>query len=115
MATLCPGETTYSAAYAAVPHLLAITTQQGASERAAAIHVATAVEIARHQPSAPVIPADLVLAYATAIESLPSLVALLASDPWDEPTAQVLASALLVGKRQPSLARAMLAIGEDRG
>jgi hypothetical protein len=51
--------------------------------------------------------------YAAAIESLPARVAELASTPWDASTAQAMAAALLAGKRQPALARAILAIGRD--
>jgi hypothetical protein len=113
-ATLCPGGRVYNAAYAAVPHLLSLTQEQGSAERGAAIHVAAEVETSRHTPGAPPIPDDLVLSYAMAIESLPAKVAELANVPWDTPTAQVMAAALLAGKRQPMLARAILALGEDR-
>jgi len=113
-ATLCPDGRVYTAAYAAVPHLLALTHEQGAAERGAALHIAAEVETSRHTPGAPPIPDDLVLSYATAIESLPAKVAELADVPWDAPTAQVMAAALLAGKRQPALARAILALGEGR-
>ena len=107
-ATLCPDGHLYAAAYAAVPHLLAITIGQGPAERVAAMHVAAEVEILRHEPGAPGIPSDLVPSYALAIESLPSRVAALASEPWDGATAQVMAAALLAGKHQPALARVIL-------
>ena len=113
-ATLCPNGRVYTAAYAAVPHLLVITREQGTGERSAAIHVAAEVETSRHTPGAPPIPDDLVLGYATAIESLPAVVAELAAVPWSASMAQVMAAALLAGKRQPALARAILAIGDDR-
>ena len=113
-ATLCPDGRVYTAAYAAVPHLLTLTHEQGVAERGAAIHVAAEVETLRHAPGAPPIPDDLVASYAAAIESLPMRVADLAGVPWDTPTAQVMAAALLAGKRQPVLARAILTIGEHR-
>ena len=112
-ATLCPDGRVYSAAFAAVPHLLAITHPRSLDERVAAMHVAAGVEIARHEPGAPAIPDDLVPSYATAIESLAMLVSQMALVPWDAVNAQILAAALLAGKRQPALARAMLAIGTD--
>ena len=107
-ATLCPDGHLYDAAYAAVPHLLAITNGQAPAERVAALHVAAEVETLRHEPGAPSIPGDLVPSYARAIESLPSLVAALAYEPWDSATAQVMAAAMLAGKRQPALARVIL-------
>ncbi len=110
-ATLCPDGHLYNAAYAAVPHLMAITNGLGPAERVAAVHVAAEVEILRHEPGAPDIPNDLVPSYALAIESLPSVVAALASEPWDSATAQVMAAAMLAGKHQPALARVILSHG----
>lgn len=110
-ATLCPDGRLYDAAYAAVPHLLALTRDLGAAERGAAMHVAAEVETLRHIAGAPSIPDDLVPSYAMAIESLPSIVAELAAVPWDSATAQIMAAALLAGKRQPTLARTILALG----
>ena len=112
-ATLCPDGRLYDAAYAAVPHLLAMTRDMDAAERGAAVHVAAEVETLRHMDNAPSIPDDLVPAYAMAVESLPSIVAELAGVPWDSATAQVMAAALLVGKRQPALALAILALGDE--
>jgi hypothetical protein len=66
------------------------------------------IELNRHVACAPGIPHDLVEGYAIAIESLPRRVAGLMDQPWDSATAQILSAALLVGKRQPGLARAML-------
>ena len=109
-ATLCPDGRVSEAAYAAVPHLLAITMARGGAERGAAVHVAAEVEIQRHSAGAPPIPDDLVPAYARAIESLPSVVAELATEPWDRARARVLAAALLAAKRHPALARALLAL-----
>ena len=110
-ATLCPDGRVYTAAYAAVPHLLALTQGQGIAERVAAMHVVAEVEVLRRAPDAPSIPDDLVASYATAIESLPARVAELAVVPWDAATGQVMAAALMAGKRQPVLARAILSLG----
>ena len=109
-ATLCPDGRLYDAAYAAVPHLLAMTRALDAAERGAAVHVAAEVEALRHVAGAPSIPDDLVPGYAEAIESLPSIVMELATEPWDAATAQIMAAALLAGKRQPTLARTILSI-----
>ncbi len=109
-ATLCPDGHVFSAAYAAVPHLLRITQPDALEERVAAMHIAVSVEIARQDPGAPPIPDDVVASYASAIESLPARVAELSVVAWDATSAQILAAALLVGTRQPALARAVLQI-----
>ena len=112
-ATLCPEGPAVSAAYAAVPHLLSIAEQRGAAEHVSSLHVAAMVEMNRHVAGAPGIPADVLESYALAIESLPRRVAALTNEPWNAAVAQVLAAAMLVGKRQPQLARAVLSLGED--
>ena len=112
-ATLCPDGRLYDAAYAAVPHVLAITHAMGSAERGAAMHLAAEVETLRHGGTAPPIPHDLVPAYAMAIESLPLLVAEMATVPWDAEMGQVMAAALLAGKRQPALARTILTLGTE--
>ncbi|MEP6621477.1 MAG: hypothetical protein ABJE47_19275 [bacterium] len=110
--TLCPDGRLYSAAYAAVPHLMAIGTTRGAQELVAALHVIAEIESLRHAGGAPGIPADLVPAYAATVESMPQIVAASVNVPWDAPTAQILCAALAVGKRQPALGRAILSLGE---
>jgi hypothetical protein len=105
-----PGEA-YTASYAAVPHLLAISRALGLRERAEALHLVTRIEMSRRGSASDAMPADLVEAYAAAVESLPSIVAALSAEPWPADTAQIVAAALLVGKRQPELARGMLELG----
>ncbi|MDQ2668520.1 MAG: hypothetical protein M3Z05_21375 [Gemmatimonadota bacterium] len=112
-ATLCPGNNVFSAAYAAVPHLLRVVEERDFAERVAALHLVTQVEVSRHVHGAPAIDDDLVLPYAAAIESLPRRVAELGDMTWDSQSAQVLAAALLAGKRQHALARLMLDHASD--
>lgn len=107
-ATLCPDDQVFSGAYAAAPHLLRITEDRDFAERVAAMHLVAQVEVCRHAPDAPGIDDDLVLAYAAAIESLPRRVAEVSGVTWDARSAQVLAAALLAGKRQHALARLLL-------
>lgn len=106
--TLCPGTSVFSAAYAAVPHLLRVVERRDFAERIAGLHLVTQIEVSRHAPGAPGIDEDLIVAYAAAIESLPRRVAELAATTWDSNWAQVLAAALLAGKRQHALARLLL-------
>jgi hypothetical protein len=110
-ATLCPGDQVYSAAYAAVPHVLRIAADRDFIERVSAIHLVTQAEVLRHGAGAPPIDDDLLRAYASAIESLPARVEELLGMTWDEPTARVLAAGLLAGKRQHALARELIQPG----
>ena len=112
-ATLCPGDRVFSASFAAVPHLLNIAESRDFAERVSALHLVTQIEISRHAPGAPPIDDDLVIAFASAIESLPRRVAELQAATWDPSSAQVLAAALLAGKRQHVLAHALLSHGSD--
>lgn len=98
----------FDAAYAAVPHLVAGSAPRPLGERIQAIHLALRVELARRGPTAPPMPADLVVAYGSTIESLPDAVHACRGEPWTAEVAQILAAALLVGKRQAGLADALL-------
>ncbi len=111
-ATLCPGGRVFTASYAAAPHLLRITADMALAERVVAVQLVSEIEVARHEAGAAAIPGDVLLAYARTIESLPAVVAELAVVSWDEGTAQVLSAALAVGKRQPVLARRIMALGD---
>ena len=104
-------EQAYDAAYAAVPHLLRLTAHAPLPERAQALHLAARTELARRLPASAAMPSDLVEPYAAAIEALPARVAASAGEPWTEETARICAAALLVGKRQPELARSLLDVG----
>jgi hypothetical protein len=114
-ATLCPDGPSVTAAYAAVPHLLSIAEARGAGEKVSSLHVAATVEMNRHLPGAPPIASDLLHSYALSIESLPRRVAELTTEPWDAAVAQILTAAMLAGKRQPQLARAVLTLGDNSG
>lgn len=105
---LCRPEESFSASYAAVPHVLAVSSSFAAPERAQAFHLAARIEISRRAPGSAPMPDDLVEAYAAALEGLPRQVADAAGEPWAEDVARICAAALLVGKRQPGLARALL-------
>jgi hypothetical protein len=109
--TLYRPRETYSASYAAVPHLLTISSAFGLQERAEAMHLVTRIEVARREPASAPMPGDLVAAYAAAMESLPDRVAAAADEAWPPEVAQIFAAALLVGKHQPELARGVLELG----
>ena len=105
-----PGEV-FTASYAAAPHLLAIGATLGVRERAQAAHLVTRIEASRRDAASAPVPNDLVEAYAGAVESLPELVAMATGEAWPADVAQVFAAAMLVGKRQPELARGVLELG----
>lgn len=105
-----PGEA-FTASYAAAPHLLAIGAAFAVRERAQAVHLLTRIEASRREPASELVPNDLLQAYATAVDSLPEVVASVAGEPWPADVAQIFAAAMLVGKRQPELARGVLELG----
>ena len=105
-----PGES-YTASYAAAPHLLAISGAFGVRERAEAAHLVTRIETSRRDPGSAPMPDDLVEAYSSAVESLPAFAAAAASEPWTPDLARIFAAAILVGKRHPELAREVLEPG----
>ena len=113
--TLAPEERAVTASYAAVPHVLVIGDARGAAELVTSLHITATIEMNRHRPDAPAIPPDLLESYADAIESLPRRVMSLVDQPWDAYPAQILSAVLLVGKRQPALARALFTLGGDSG
>lgn len=105
----------FSASYAAAPHLLEIGESRDVDELAQAMHLVASIEASRREPASEPMPPDLVADYGTAIERLPTLVAKAVDEPWTSELAQIFAGALLIGKRQPSLARAVLELGRERG
>ena len=109
--TLYRPDEVYTASYAAVPHLLAISGRFPLRERAHGVHLVTRIEVTRKEPGSAVMPDDLVADYATAVESLPDFVASGNGEAWPADLAQIFAAAMLVGKRQPDLARGLLELG----
>jgi hypothetical protein len=102
----------YSASYAAVPHLLAISGGFGLRERAQGVHLVTRIEVSRRDAASAAMPDDLVESYAAAVESLPAFVAASTGESWPADIAQIFSAAMLAGKRQPDLARGVLELGK---
>jgi hypothetical protein len=98
----------YSASYGAVPHLLEIGARGDMGELAASLHLVTLIETDRRSPSSASMPDDLLEDYASAIESIPALVASVIAEPWPDDVARIFAAALLAGKRHAALARTLL-------
>lgn len=112
-ATLCPDGNATPAGYAALPHLLRLARARSPHELVTAIHFAVTLELSRIEKRGAAVPPDLLPFYAAAIELLPALVAQLSGEPWDDATAQLMAAALLAGKRHGALARAVMELGSD--
>jgi hypothetical protein len=110
---LCRPDAVFTAAYAAAPHLLDTAAGFALEERVEAIHLVARIEVMRRTPGAPTIPADLLADYAEAVERLPALVAGAIGEPWTAETGQILAAALLIGKRQGELGAAVLELGKE--
>lgn len=109
--TLYRPDAVYTASYAAVPHVLTICARFSLRERANGVHLVTRIEVARRLPDSAAMPEDLVLDYAAAVDALPEYVAAGCGESWPADLAQIFAAALLVGKRQPELARGLLELG----
>lgn len=103
----------YSASYAAVPHLLDVGARGDVGELAAALHLVTLIETDRRSPSSAPMPDDLIEDYASAIERIPALVVTMIGDPWPDDVARILTAALLAGKRHAPLARVLLRDDHD--
>ena len=101
----------FSASYAAVPHLLEISGAFGLRERAQGVHLITRIEVTRRDPASAPMPDDLVADYASAVDCLPEFVAASTGESWPADVAQIFSAAMLVGKRQPDLARGVLELG----
>jgi hypothetical protein len=110
---LCRPDAVYTAAYAAAPYLIDIAADLQLLERVEAIHFVSRIELMRRTPGAPSVPGDLLADYAEAVEALPALVAGAIDEPWSSDVAQILAAALLIGKRQGALGRAILELDVD--
>lgn len=106
---LCRPDMVFTAAYAAVPHLVRIAAAAGITERAGAVHLVCRIEMRRRAEGSPAVPDDLLVGYAGAIERLPDIVAGSIEDPWDRSVAAIFAAALLIGKRCGPLAEPLLA------
>jgi hypothetical protein len=111
---LCQPDAVFTAAYAAVPHLLAIAEPYPLRERSEGIQLVCRIELLRRAPGAPPIPGDLIEAYAAAIERMPAIVAASVGEPWDADVAQILAAALLIGKRQGEVGAKVLGEQSER-
>jgi hypothetical protein len=109
---LCPGGEVQPAAYAAVPHLVSLASEQPAGVRAELLLLVARVEAGRHRPGAPAIPPDLEPAYRAALSRVPPLVTARVGA-LDASTAQLTAAILLITTGHPRLGMAVLELAEE--
>ena len=103
---------TYSASFAAVPHVVRALASAPASADSVYFHFPAWVEICRKKDNVE-IPEDLAPAYFEALAQLPALVAAAASRTWDEGFLRCALSAIAAAKNQPALAEAILELSPD--
>lgn len=96
--TLCREGRVYTAAYAAVPQLVAFAERRPIADRVQALHLVGGIEAGRHGGHAPPVPGDLAAAYHDAVARVPAIIARSVGEPWGADTTQVLAGVLAIAK-----------------
>ena len=105
---LCHQGDVYPASYAAVPEIVELMEATPTRAHWSALLLVVSIEIARSRERGPEITADHLVPYNAAFERIPSLVAAIAVQQWDERMARVAAAAIAVSKNQTDLAAAIL-------
>ena len=106
--SLCHQGDTYSAAYAAVPHIVSFAAKAPSRITFDFLLLPTSIEIARANERGPDIPPELEADYRSAIQSLPRIVADIDPSSMDETMALVSAAAIAVAAGKVVLAEAIL-------
>lgn len=110
---LCHQGDTYTASYAAVPHLVQIASQVTGPVNYGFFQLPAAIEIARRTGHGPDIPAALANAYRLSIERLMETVSLQRHHAWDQPMLLSAAAAQAVAKGHIDVAEALLNLDTD--
>jgi len=82
--SLCPNGVTYSASYAAVPHLVRIAKLPAFRFRSDPLVLIACIELARLEHRGPLIPEDLEVAYKAAVAEARELAEAAVSHAWDD-------------------------------
>lgn len=106
--TLCHQGDTYTAAYAAVPHILRLAEVHPERVTYDYLLLPTSIEIARLAERGPDIPEDLVDAYTAAIQSMPRIVGKFLPGTIDETMCLTCCAAIAVAAGKATLAEAIL-------
>jgi hypothetical protein len=111
--SLCHQGDAYDAAYAAVPHVVAIAASAPGPIDFSFFELPAAIEIARQNGRAPAIPAELQTAYLAALASLPDCIAAHRNDHWDEAMLLSVCAAQAVSKGHFRAAEAIMNLDGD--
>jgi hypothetical protein len=110
---LCHQGDVYEASYAAVPHLVRMSSSRSGPVDFGFFLLPAAIEVARRQRRGPAIPPALEAAYLKAISALPYSLGWRLDDDWDETFARSAFGALAVAKGHARLAEAVMELDED--
>ena len=105
---LCHQGDTYTAAYAAVPHILKLAEADPDRITYDYLLLPTSIEIARLEGRGPEIPAALKNGYEAAIQSMPRIVGRLSAQQMDETWCLTCGAAIAVAAGNPTLGEAIL-------
>jgi hypothetical protein len=105
---LCHQGDVYPASYAAVPHLVAMLESNPLKAHWSILLLIVSIEIARFQQRGPLLAGELSLPYKTALVRLPSAVAAMSGQQWDESFTRIAASAIAASRGQAALAEAIM-------
>ncbi|MDJ0711066.1 MAG: hypothetical protein QNJ14_11775 [Woeseiaceae bacterium] len=111
--SLCHQGDTYTAAYAAVPHIVALA--EAAPDRITYDYLLlpTSIEIARLTGRGPEVPAEMIEGYFTAIKNMAAVVGRLSADDMDEAMCLSCGAAVAIAAGKPVLAEAILELEGD--
>ena len=111
--SLCHQGDTYTAAYAAVPHIVALAEADPGRITYDYLLLPTSIEIARLTGQGPDVPADLIESYAEAIKSMTRVVGRLHVDDMDETLCLTCGAAVAVAAGNPTMSEAILELEGD--
>ena len=106
--SLCHQGDTYTAAYAAVPHIIALAEAEPDRITYDYLLLPTSIEIARLTGRGPEVPAEIAESYFSAIKNMASIVGRLSLDDMDETMCLSCGAAIAVATGNPVLAEAIL-------
>ncbi len=111
--SLCHQGDTYTAAYAAVPHILAFAEAEPSRITYDFLLLPTSIEIARRTGRGPEVPADIRGSYSAAIKNMTAIVGQLRVDDLDETWCLTCGAAVAIAAGKPTLAEAILELEGD--
>ena len=110
--SLCHQGTTYTASYAALPHIIKFLEDNPARANFNFFLLPCAIEISRQQGEGPIIPHDLVDSYFEALAKIPHIAASISDHEWDINRCQLILATIAAAKGHADLAESILQIEE---